>query len=209
MAVAFNKTILAILLSSIAAVACATKESGMEEQRVLELERQKLEQVEAAYEKKLAEYKELQVLELARQKYEQAKANQEKKIIECQKKAKSTVLSPSLFEALDLTHQELKSALFVLSHRAREACEGSSMGDVIVAAGVYRTTAQHYEREAASASYYTEDMLLGYYWRILEFEARYLTINPEKRKILESIPQFQEPFDLFRTLDGIPDKTTK
>jgi hypothetical protein len=165
--VAFNKTVFAVLLSAsmTVAVCAADKKVNDEEQRTIGL---------------------------ARLNFEYAKAMFEKKYIQCVE-IKQPILAPSLFKAVDLSGEEMGVALVVLSQKAEDACMGGAKSELAVAASVYRTTAKHFGQEAESASRYTEDLMFGHYWRLLQFEVRYLAINSKQRMILESIPELRKP----------------
>lgn len=141
---------------------------------------------------------ELKSFELSLKNFELAKTNLENKIEECEKK--KIIVPETIFRGLILTKEEWKIALYVLSSRAEDVCELGKRGDCVIAASIYRTTAKHYNRDAKSATPYSEDLLFGHYWKKLELEAQYLNIPNKKRKKLEKIPQFQKPFYLFETL---------
>jgi hypothetical protein len=160
-----------------------------------------------AADKKMSDH-EQQILALAKLNFEYAKARFGDKFVECMK-VKQPILPPSLFSAVDLNKKEMGVALAVLSQKAEDACMAGTMGELAVAAGVYRTTAQRFGQAAASAARYTEDLMFGHYWRLLDFEVRYLAIDSKQRIILESIPELQKPFDLTATLEGIPERKAK
>jgi len=118
----------------------------------------------------------------------------------CEWHNKKIIVPSSLFESIDLTKQELKIALFVLSNKAEDACDESATGKFLIALSIYKTTAKHYGKAAELALPYSEDLLFGHYWGQLEAEAKYLNISKDQREILESIPELQQPFHPFKTL---------
>lgn len=144
--------------------------------------------------------------ELALNNFLQAKKKYENKIIECNSK-KKVIVSPE-FQAIDLSEEEQALVLVVLNTRAEFLCEKIELGNFSIASSIYRTTANHYNKQSSIAANYTEDLVFGHYWRTLQLEAKYLEIDKKKREYIENIRVFKQPFFPFKTASKLPKKLT-
>ncbi|MCF6236925.1 MAG: hypothetical protein L3J70_11245 [Gammaproteobacteria bacterium] len=133
--------------------------------------------------------------------FKKAKINLEKKIEECDKNR--IIISKNAFKNVELTNEEWKVSLFVLSAKAEDSCEQGKRGEFVVAASIYRETAKHYEKKATLADPYSENLMFGHYWKKLEMEAKYLNVSKKKRNLLENLSEINKPFHLFETLSNL------
>jgi len=147
--------------------------------------------------------KENEIISFALKDFLDKKEKTENIIKVCREKEKNTVLTPSLFQKISISSRELEIALFFLSRKARDTCEGDHLARFFVAASRYRQTAKHFEKEAPEAQPYTGDMLFGSSWRDLGIKLDYESINIKSRQALEKIPAMNKPFDLHKTLEAL------
>lgn len=144
--------------------------------------------------------------ELASNNFLQVKKEYENKIQECDNK-KQVIDSPELQE-INLTEKELYLTLAVLSIRADYLCVLKEAGKFSIASSIYRTTANHYKKKPSIASNYSEDLVFGHYWGNLELEAKYLEVEEKKRKRIENIEAFKQPFFPLKTASKLQKKLT-
>ncbi len=68
-------------------------------------------------------------------------------------------------------------------------------------AAIHRQVAKYFDKHAGSALDYNEESLLSHYGQKMEFEAKYLLLDKNVRKYLESINELKTPFLVFETID--------
>jgi hypothetical protein len=145
--------------------------------------------------------------ELSLASFEKAKRELENAIEACDRNRK--IVSPSLITPFGMDIKDTQLALYVLNRRAEEACENGARERLFYAANKHIKVAEHYGLKAGDAQDYSGDLLFLRHWEFLELEVKYLKLNEETRSGLESISELQEPFFLFKTVDGIKASMTK
>jgi hypothetical protein len=142
-----------------------------------------------------------QALKLAYDQFLLARKSLEKKIKKCE--AKRSVLDPALFKSIKLSKKEMEIALSVFNNKAEQNCEKSARGKFVIATGIYRTTATHYNQPAKAVQPYSEELMFGNYWGKLEVESKYMQLDKKQQKLLAKIPELKKPFQLFETLEKL------
>ena len=146
---------------------------------------------------------EQRVMALARERFEAARVEFDKRVDTCIR-LQRRVVDPSLFEGMALSREQQESAVFVLSERAVAACEEDAKGRLLLALGVYRNAAAHYDKPLDPQVPYYEGLLFDQQWKVLEKEAiDYASVSEEHRKRLEGLPELMAPFDFVGTLEKL------
>ncbi len=125
----------------------------------------------------------------------------ERKIDECKILEEKTTLAPALFESLDLTKQEARTALGYFSALAQRNCEGMGLW-----AKVTREFAQFKDieffykgRNIIKTENHFEIICCMSATSRFRAKWRYLKLSPKSRENLERIPELQKPFDSYIT----------
>ena len=127
----------------------------------------------------------------------------EDRLEECEKASKR-VLDPALFKSISLSNSEWRLALLALYFRADRKCEGEALwGKALMALMQFKAAEKHYKgKNIIKTRYDPEDLCCGSWEREITQELKYQRLDPQARKVLESIPELREPFNLLATVDA-------
>lgn len=150
---------------------------------------------------KILTNEEKSIVDLSLEKFTLSKQAYETLLLTCEKSEK--IIPSSLLIPLDLTVEELKTALFILSERANSTCYHGTDGRLLIDSAIHRATAKKYSIDAGKASIYDGNTLFSHHSRSLRREVKYLQINKNTRIKLESIKELQAPFLVIETLNRI------
>jgi len=123
---------------------------------------------------------------------------------ECEKAAKR-VLDPALMKSLPLSNSEWGIALSALGLRAGHKCEedGHFLTKALVAVMKFQAAEKHYKGKNAIKipDGAAAEFLCCAIWRLeITQELKYQRLDPQARKVLESIPELNEPFNFLATV---------
>lgn len=103
-------------------------------------------------------------------------------------------LSVSLFENLEISLDDLATALVYLSMKAQRKCEQETRWkNFAFSLGKLRSIQRHYNR-AAHEKFEYEELIHGNAWRDTKLELQYKEIDSKYRAVLEKMPELSRPF---------------
>ncbi len=175
---AVTRTLLAVGLSLLTAIACA-------------------QEAATPYEPT-----EQEILWFALERMNSAVAALDQRVRECEKASKR-VLDPALMKAIPLSNSEWRIALSALDLRAGDKCweDGHLLSKALMALMEFQDAEKHYKgKNIIKTRYDPEDLCCGSWETEIRAELRYQKLDPQARKVLESIPELREPFNLLATV---------
>ncbi len=116
------------------------------------------------------------------------------------------VLDPALFKSIALSNNEWQLALDTLGLRAMKKCvEGGSVrGRALITLMQLKAAEKHYKGKNTIMPRYDPEFLCCVTWeREITQELKYQKLDPQARKALESIPELNEPFDVYAAGDAL------
>ncbi len=115
------------------------------------------------------------------------------------------VLDPALFKSISLSNNEWQLALDTLGLRAMKKCvEGGSVrGRALITLMQFKAAEKYYKGKNPTRTYEPEFLCCVIWEREITQELKYQKLDPQARKVLESIPELNEPFDIYAAGDAL------
>lgn len=115
-------------------------------------------------------------------------------------KGRKRVLDPALMKLISLSNSEWRIALSTLVLRAVNKC-GEDGGRALIALMRFKAAEKHYKGKNGIKTRYEPELLCCGSWELeITKELKYQRLDPQARKVLESIPDLSEPFNLVATV---------
>ncbi len=129
----------------------------------------------------------------------------ESNIQQCKEITSNNVLSPALFNTIELSLEEWKLALRYFGTKASRACEGEILwGNVITALNRMKLVEKQYARNSEIENRYQQGEYCCVFWeREFELEVKYLHIDTNTQRQLEKVSELHRPFNVQKTVSGI------
>ena len=147
---------------------------------------------------------EKEILQFAFERMNTTTATLDQRVRECAKASKR-VLDPALMKSIPLSNSEWGIALSALGLRAGHKCEedGHLLARALMAVMKFQAAEKHYKGENTIKIPYgaASEVLCCAIWRLeTTQELKYQRLDPQARKVLESIPELNEPFNFLATV---------
>ena len=147
---------------------------------------------------------EQEILWFALERMNTAVAALDHRVEECEK-ARKRVLDPALMKAIPLSNSEWRIALSALGLRAGDKCweDGHLLSKALMALMEFQDAEKHYKGKNIIKTRYAPEDLCCVSWELeITKELKYQRLDPQARKVLESIPELNEPFNLIATVNA-------
>lgn len=146
---------------------------------------------------------EKEILQFALERMDTAVAALDQRVRECETASKR-VLDPALMKSIPLSNSEWRIALSALDFRAGHKCweDEHLLSRALMALMQFKAAEERYKgKNTIKTRYDPEDLCCGLIWeRKIIQELKYQRLDPQVRKVLESIPELREPFSLLSTV---------
>lgn len=151
------------------------------------------------------EDKENRIVQLALAKVNATIADLNSKVGECEKAGKENILAPELLQSLPLTDKEIITIVSYFLSRAENKCYGEELrAKATIEFLQFKYIEKYYKKENTIKPDLKLDTLCCIATpAFLEREQEYLKIDPKVRAKLEKLPELQQPFNFFRTIDKL------
>ncbi len=149
--------------------------------------------------------KERQIVQLSLAKVNATIADLNRKVGECKKTSEKNILAPELLRPLPLTDKEIITVVSYFLSRAEDKCYGKKLrAKATMEFLQLKYIEKYYRMENTTEPDLKLDTLCCVATpAFLEREQEYLKIDPKVRARLEKLPELQQPFNFFRTIDKL------
>lgn len=151
------------------------------------------------------EDKEHKVVQLALTKVNTTIADLNRKVGECKKAGEKNILAPELLRPLPLTDKEIITVVSYFLSRAEDKCYGEELrAKATIEFLQFKYIEKYYKKKNTIEPDLKLDTLCCVTTpAFLQREQEYLKIDPKVRARLEKLPELQQPFNFFRTIDQL------
>ncbi len=145
------------------------------------------------------------IVQLALAKANATIADLNRKVGECKKAGEKNILAPELLRPLPLTDKEIITVVSYFLSRAEDKCYGEELrAKATIEFLQFEYIEKYYKKENTTEPDLKLDTLCCVAIpAFLEREQEYLKIDPKVRARLEKLPELQQPFNFFRTIDKL------